>query len=440
VILDRLARAIDARLGTGAFVRKGLNKVFPDHWSFLLGEVAMFCFVILVLTGTFLAAFFHPSLHEVVYEGSYEPLRGQEVSEAYASVVQLSFDVRFGLLMRQIHHWAALIFVAAILLHLMRVFFTGAFRKPREVNWIVGLTLLILAMVTGFTGYTLPDDLLSGTGLRVTHSIILSIPVIGTWLSFLIFGGEFPGVDIIPRLFVLHILVLPVAIATLLALHLAILWRQKHAQFPASGRTETNVVGLKLWPHHTLKMGALFCITFAVLALLGGLVQINAVWLYGPFHPTAVPVPAQPDWYLGWVEGALRLYPNWEPTIFGYTIPNPFVPAVLMPGITFGLLYAWPFLEARFTGDRHERHLLDRPRDHPLRTAFGTATIAFYAVLFFAGSNDILAMLLDVSVFTVTATYQVLALLLPLVTGIVTYTVLKGRQRAANELAEGASL
>jgi ubiquinol-cytochrome c reductase cytochrome b subunit len=438
MILERLARGIDARLGAGAFVRKGLNKVFPDHWSFLLGEVAMFCFVILVLTGTFLAFFFHPSLHEVVYEGSYEPMRGQEVSEAYASTLHLSFDVRFGLLMRQIHHWAALVFIAAIVLHLARVFFTGAFRKPRELNWIIGLTLLILAMVNGFTGYTLPDDLLSGTGLRITHSIILSIPVVGTWLAFLIFGGPFPGVDIIPRLFVIHILVVPVAIAALLGLHLAILWRQKHAQFPGSGRTETNVVGSKLWPHHTLKMGALFCVTFALLALLGGLVQINAIWLYGPFHPTAVPVPAQPDWYFGWIEGALRLSPNWEPTIFGYTVPNPFFPAVLVPGITFALLYSWPFLEARLTGDRDEHHLLDRPRDHPLRTALGVATISFYTVLFFAGSNDIVALVLDASVFAVTTIYRVLALGLPLVTGLLTYMLLKRRQRAASEAAAAA--
>ena len=351
-MLRRLARWIDDRLGASAFTQQALNKVFPDHWSFMLGEVALYCFVVLLLTGTFLTFFFDASTSTSTYQGSYAPLRGVQVSAAYRSVIELSFDVRAGLVMRQVHHWAAVIFVGSIILHLCRIFFTGAFRRPREINWMIGVTLLVLGIFNGFTGYSLPDDLLSGTGLRIAYSIALSIPVIGTWMAFLVFGGEFPAEQIIGRLFVTHIMIVPALIIGLLTLHLAIVWRQKHTQFAGPGHRETNIVGSRLWPTYTAKSIGLFFGVFAVLCLLGGLVQINPVWLYGPFEPHQVTSPAQPDWYLGWVEGALRLFPAWEIRAFGYEIPNPFYPAVLMPGLTFGALYAWPFLEARFLGHR----------------------------------------------------------------------------------------
>jgi ubiquinol-cytochrome c reductase cytochrome b subunit len=400
--------------------------VFPDHWSFMIGEIALYAFLILVLTGVFLSLFFEGSTGEVVYEGSYDPLQGVEVSQAYNSVVELSFDVRAGLVMRQIHHWAALVFIAAMVVHLCRIFFTGAFRKPREINWIIGVTLLLLGIFNGFTGYSLPDDLLSGTGLRIAHSIALSMPVVGSWIAFLVFGGEFPAEDIIGRLLVVHIMIVPAAIGGLIVAHLAILWRQKHTDFPGPGRTETNVVGSKLWPTYAAKSVSLFLAVFAVTALLGGLVQINPVWLYGPFRPEQVSSPAQPDWYMGWVEGALRLMPAWELRAFGYEIPNPFFPAVLLPGITFLLLYAWPFLEARFTKDLEPHHLLDRARDHPARTALGAATLTFYVVLFFAASNDLVAKIMEVRVETVTTVYQVLVLALPPIVGYIAFRLMKG--------------
>ena len=425
-MIKRFVRGMDERLGASSFARQALNKVFPDHWSFMIGEIALYAFVILVLTGVFLSLFFEGSTGEVVYEGSYEPLQGIEVSQAYNSVMELSFDVRAGLVMRQIHHWAALLFIAAMVVHLCRIFFTGAFRKPREINWIIGVTLLLLGIFNGFTGYSLPDDLLSGTGLRIAHSIALSVPLVGTWSAFLIFGGEFPAEDIIGRLLVVHIMIVPAAIGGLIAAHLAILWRQKHTDFPGPGRTETNVVGSKLWPTYAAKSVSLFLAVFAVTALLGGLVQINPVWLYGPFRPEQVSSPAQPDWYMGWVEGALRLMPAWELRAFGFEIPNPFFPAVLLPGITFLLLYAWPFLEARFTKDLEPHHLLDRARDHPARTALGAATLTFYTVLFFAASNDLIAKLLEVRVETVTAIYRILVLGLPPVVGYVVFRLMKG--------------
>lgn len=412
-------------MGAGSFTRSALNKVFPDHWSFMLGEIAMYAFVILLLTGIFLSLFFDPSAGKTVYDGSYVPLQGVPISDAYNSTLDLSFEVRAGLVMRQTHHWAAIIFVAAVVAHLLRIFFTGAFRKPREINWIVGVTLLILAMFNGFTGYSLPDDLLSGTGLRIAYSIALSIPLLGTWLAFLVFGGEFPAEEIIPRLFVSHVMIVPALIIALLSVHLAIVWRQKHTDFPGPKRRETNVVGSKLWPTYAVKSVALFFVVFGVAAALGGLVQINPVWLYGPFEPQQVTSPAQPDWWMGWLEGALRLFPNWEIRAWGFEIPNPFFPAVLLPGITFGLLYMWPFLEARFSKDREPHHLLDRARDHPVRTALGVATFAFYAVLFFAASNDLVAKWFSVPVETVTNVYRVLLFGLPLVLGYATRGLLR---------------
>ncbi len=425
-MIKRLVAWVDSRLGTASFARRALNKVFPDHWSFMLGEIALYSFVVLVLTGTFLTFFFDPSVAETTYNGEYAPLRGVRMSEAYRSTLELSFDVRAGLVMRQTHHWAAIVFIAAIVLHLIRVFFTGAFRRPRELNWMIGLTLLVLALFNGFTGYSLPDDLLSGTGLRIAYSIALSVPLIGPWIASLVFGGEFPAHDIIPRLFVTHIMIVPALIAFLIGIHLAIVWRQKHTDFPGAGRRESNVVGSRLWPTYAAKSTALFFAVFAVLTAMGGLFQVNALWLYGPFRPSQVPSPAQPDWWLGWVEGALRIFPPWEIRAFGYEIPNPFFPGVLLPTITFMLLYAWPFLEARFTGDLEPHHVLDRPRDRPLRTALGAATLSFYILLQVAASNDLIAHWLYTSVALITWIFRIAVLAIPPLVGYLTWRLMKG--------------
>jgi ubiquinol-cytochrome c reductase cytochrome b subunit len=412
-VTRRLLRWFDERLGTNRFLRSATAKVFPDHWSFLFGEIAMYCFIILVLTGVYLSFFFSASPKEVIYQGSYSPLRGVRMTEAYESTIRLSFDVRAGLVFRQIHHWAALVFVGAIVVHLCRIFFTGAFRKPRELNWVIGITLLLLVIGNGFFGYSLPDDLLSGTGLRIMYSIVLGIPVIGTWIAFLLFGGEFPAESILARMFVLHILVIPALIAVVMGAHLAVVWRQKHTQFPGPGRTEDNVVGSQLWPSYTAKSIGLFTGLLAVLCLLGGVAQINPVWLYGPFEPASVTTAAQPDWYVGWLEGALRLAPGWRTTIFGYPISELFWPAVLFPGLTFALLFAWPFLEARLTHDVAMHQLLDRPRDRPARTALGCGVLTFYLVLFVAGSQDIIAQHTSLGIPTVTWALRVLLVVLP---------------------------
>ena len=421
----RLARWIDDRLGSAQFARTVLNKVFPDHWSFMIGELALYCFVILVLTGIYLTFFFDASPDITTYHGSYEPLRGVEMSQAYRSSLELSFDVRAGLVMRQMHHWAALLFLASIVVHLGRVFFTGAFRRPREINWIIGVTLLVLAMFNGFAGYSLLDDQLSGTGLRIAYSIALSIPLVGTWITSLFFGGEFPGPDIIQRLFVIHILLIPAAIAVLLTVHLAIVVRHKHTQFPGPGRTEENVVGTRMWPTYAAKATGLFFLVSAVVAFLGGIFQINPIWVYGPFDPAEVSTASQPDWYMGWLDGALRIMPGWEIRAFGFEIPNPFFPGVLLAGVTFALLYAWPFLEARVTGDHAEHHILDRPRQRPVRTALGTATLSFYVICFFGAAADVLASTFGLSVNAILWTFRILVLAVPPVVAAVTYRLCK---------------
>ena len=414
-------RWVDERLGAGHWARSALRKVFPDHWSFLLGEIALFCFVILLATGVFLTLFYRPDAAPVIYEGPYEPLRGQEVSAAYESVMRLSFEVRAGLVMRQIHHWAALVFLASIVVHMMRVFFTGAFRKPREVNWLVGIGLLLLALAMGFTGYSLPDDLLSGTGLRIAYSVLLSVPFVGPYLAFLFFGGEFPSEGVISRLFVMHVMLFPAAIIGLITAHLVILVRQKHAQFRGPGRTETNVVGKALWPSQVFKSTGLMLLVAAVLAFMGGLIQINPVWVYGPFDPTTASAPAQPDWYVGWLEGALRLFPPIEFEVAGITFPSTLIPGVIIPGFAFTVMTLWPFIEARLTGDRDEHHLLDYPREAPMRLAAGVGGLAFFILLTLAGGNDVLALTFDVGVEAVTNFLRIAIFVIPLLCAGIAY-------------------
>ncbi|MDA8277379.1 MAG: ubiquinol-cytochrome c reductase cytochrome b subunit [Actinomycetota bacterium] len=421
MIVTQATDWFDERLGIAKFTRKSLNKIFPDHWSFMLGEIAMYSFVILLFTGVFLTLFFVPSSKDVIYNGAYAPLRGTKVSEAFASTLNISFSVRAGLVMRQMHHWAANVFIAAIVVHVCRVFFTGAFRKPREINWLVGTGLLVLAIVNGFLGYSLPDDLISGTGIRIAFSIVLSVPVVGSYLAFLLFGGNFPGNSIIPRFYSLHILIIPALIVGLLSAHLAIMWHQKHTQFKGKGKTDRNVVGVAMWPAYAFQAGGFFFVTAAVIAILGGLVQINPIWLYGQYVPYRVSYAVQPDWYMGWLDGALRLMPSWEIQAFGHMIPNVFFPAVLLPGITFTLLGAWPFIEKKITKDNLEHNLLDNPRDVPWRTSLGVGILAFYVVLFFASSTDVLANSFSLSLNFVLWAFRILLFVVPPAAAYIAY-------------------
>ena len=425
--LERAARWFDERTGLSGILRASLRKVFPDHWSFLLGEIALFCFVILVATGTFLAFFFVPSSGETAYGGPYAPLVGQPVSEAFASVMRLSFEVRAGLLMRQVHHWTAVVFVAVVILHLSRVFFTGAFRRPREINWVLGFGLLTFAMAEGFTGYSLPDDLLSGTGARIAYSAAISIPLVGPYLASLVFGGEFPTAAFIPRFFVLHVMLLPAIFALTIGLHVGLVFIQKHTQFRGPIARPDNVVGRYFWPGQAFLSGGLFFLTAAVMALLGGLVQINPIWAYGPFQPAVVSSPAQPDWYVGWLDGALRIFPPIEPHILGVVIPSVFIPGVLVPGVLFTVVGLWPFLESWVTGDRREHNLLQYPWEAPWRAALGSAIVTFFAVLTLAGGNDVLAVFFNLEVYTLIWVFRVLAIVLPIAVGLVAYRLAMAR-------------
>src|SRR6478609_6796708 len=437
---DTLAKqgdAMDSRYHPSEAVRRGiLNKVFPTHWSFLLGEIALYSFIILLITGVWLTLFFDPSMAHVTYEGVYQPLRGVQMSRAYESALNISFEVRGGLFVRQIHHWAALMFAASIMVHMARIFFTGAFRRPREANWVIGSLLLILAMFEGYFGYSLPDDLLSGTGLRAAFSsITLGMPVIGTWLHWALFGGDFPGNIIIPRLYALHILLIPGIMLALIGVHLALVWFQKHMLFNEPGRTEKNVVGVRVMPVFAVKSGAFFAMTTGVLGLMGGLLQINPIWQLGPYKPSQVSAGSQPDFYMMWTEGLARIWPAWEFYPFGHTIPQPVWIAVLM-GLVFGLLIAYPFIEQKVTGDRAHHNLLQRPRDVPVRTAIGAMAIAFYMVLTLAAMNDVIAWKFHISLNATTWVARIGMVVLPAIVYYIAYRWCVGLQRSDRAVLE----
>lgn len=441
----RITDFVDQRVGGSKILKELGRKVFPDHWSFMFGEVALYTFVILLLSGTFLTFFFDPSMAETHYEGSYVPLKGIEMSVAYSSTLNISFDVRGGLFMRQVHHWAALLFVASVAVHMLRVFFTGAFRKPRELNWLVGSTLLMLSLAAGFTGYSLPDDLLSGNGLRIIDGILKSIPVVGTYISFFLFGGEFPGTMVISRLYVLHILLVPAIILLMIAIHLFMVVIHKHTQYPGPGRNDNNVVGYPLGPVYAAKAGGFFFIVFGVVAAMAALFTINPVWNYGPYDPSPVSAGTQPDWYIGMFDGALRLMPGWMWNFpFEWEIPFPWgvntfsfnvIGAAMVPTIIlFGLMFAWPWIERWITKDNKEHHVLDRPRNVPTRTAIGVAGIVFYCVMWAAASSDLIATHFHVSLNDVTYWLRALFFIGPVIAYQVTKRIALALQRKDREI------
>ena len=427
---------LDDRTGAAKPVGYLMKKVFPEHWSFMLGEVAMYSMIICLLSGTFLTFWFVPSAGQVVYDGSYLPLRGITMSEAFRSTVDISFDIRGGLLIRQIHHWAALMFIVALSVHMLRVFFTGAFRKPREINWVIGTILSMLALIEGFAGYSLPDDLLSGTGLRAAEGFMRSVPVLGSYLSFALFDGPFPGEAIIPRLFSIHVLLLPAILVGLFTAHIGLVFVHKHTQFPGPGRTNDNVVGFPVMPVYAAKAGGFFFIVFGVISLISGLVTINPIWAYGPYDPSPVTAGSQPDWYMGFADGALRLLPGWlEFTAFGFTFSfNVMIGAILLIPVMYGLMGAYPFLEKWVTGDNREHHLLDRPRNNPTRTGLGVAALTMYGVLMFAAGNDLMAIKLHMSINDITHALRAAFFIAPPIAFWVTKRICLSLQRKDRDL------
>jgi ubiquinol-cytochrome c reductase cytochrome b subunit len=431
------ANYVDERTSASTAVKALGRKIFPDHWSFMLGEVALYSFIVILLSGTFLTFFFDPSMTEVEYEGSYLPLQGIPMSVAYHSALDISFEIRGGLLMRQVHHWAALLFVASIGLHMLRVFFTGAFRKPREFNWVIGFLLFVMAMALGFTGYSLPDDLLSGNGLRIIDGMIKAVPVAGAWISYLLFGDEFPGTDIIPRLYVLHIMLLPAITIALIGIHMVLLIVNKHTQFAAPGRTNDNVVGAPVLPAFAAKAGGFFFLVFGTIVLIASFFTINPIWNYGPYDPSPVSAGTQPDWYIGFADGALRLIPpnlDWVDPL-GFTWPF----GVLIPLVGLLVFLAavalYPFFEAWVTGDKREHHIAERPRNAPVRTAIGAAGVTFYAALWAAASSDLIATHFRLSIEGVIHALQFATVVGPFIAFFITKRVCLALQRKDREIA-----
>jgi ubiquinol-cytochrome c reductase cytochrome b subunit len=333
--------------------------------------------------------------------------------------------------MRQIHHWAALMFTVSITVHMFRVFFTGAFRKPREINWVIGTILSLLAINEGFTGYSLPDDLLSGTGLRAAEGFMQSVPIVGSYMAYFLFGGAFPGEAIIPRLFTVHVLLLPAVIIGLFTAHIVLVAVHKHTQYPGPGKTNDNVVGYPMMPVYMAKAGGFFFIVFGITTLMAALVTINPIWLYGPYDPSPVTAGSQPDWYMGFADGALRLFPGiFEFNIFGFTLSlNVFIPSLIVMPLLYTIAGAYPFIESWVTGDKREHHLLDRPRNAPTRTGLGVMAITFYLILFFAAGNDLIAIKLGLSINDITQTFQVLIWVLPPLAYWVTKRICMSLQR-----------
>ncbi|WP_405936405.1 cytochrome bc complex cytochrome b subunit [Streptomyces sp. NBC_00726] len=430
---ERVADWADGRLGIYSLAKANMRKIFPDHWSFMLGEICLYSFIIIILTGVYLTLFFHPSMNEVVYHGPYEPMQGIRMSEAYASTLNISFDVRGGLLVRQIHHWAAVIFLAGMFVHMMRVFFTGAYRKPREINWLFGFLLFVLGMFTGFTGYSLPDDLLSGTGVRFTQGAILATPVVGTYISMFLFGGEFPGGDIIARFYSIHILLLPGIMLGLVVGHLILVFYHKHTQFAGPGKTNKNVVGMPLLPVYMAKAGGFFFLVFGFIAIIAAIASINPIWAIGPYRPDQVSTGAQPDWYMGFAEGFVRVMPGWEINLWGHTLVlGVFIPLVLF-GVVLGALAMWPFIESWITGDKREHHILDKPRNAPTRTALGVAWVTIYFVMLVGGGNDIWATHFSLSLNSISWFVRIAFFVGPVIAFIATRRICLGLQRRDKE-------
>ncbi|MFC4858433.1 cytochrome b [Actinophytocola glycyrrhizae] len=430
------AKWADDRYHLSGGMRRQLNKVFPTHWSFLLGEIALYSFIVLLLSGVYLSLFFDPSMAEVTYNGSFDNLRGLAMSRAYESTLYISFDVRGGLFVRQVHHWSALLFMLSLTIHMFRTFFTGAFRRPREVNWVIGVLIFLLGCFEGLAGYSLPDDLLSGAGLRITSGLTMSIPVIGTWANWLLFGSEFPGTEIIPRLYGLHIVLIPGILLALIGVHVGLVWYQKHTQFPGVRRKETNVVGVRIMPTFALKAGGFTAVVIGVTALLGGLFQINPVWNFGPFSAAQVSAGTVPDWYMGWTDGLVRLWPAWEVYLGNYTIPAPFFPFMMGLPLLGGVAMVYPWIEKKFTKDYAHHNLLQRPRDVPVRTSLGVMAITFFMVSLLSAANDVLAEKFDISLNATTWMGRIGLLVLPPLAYAITYRLCLGLQRSDRMVLE----
>jgi ubiquinol-cytochrome c reductase cytochrome b subunit len=302
--------------------------------------------------------------------------------------------------------------------------------------------LFTLGMIEGLFGYSLPDDQLSGAGLRITEGVMQGVPIVGTYLAYFFFGGEFPGTAVIPRMYILHVFLVPGLILALVTAHLFIMFHQKHTQMPAKGNTEKNVVGAPFWPYFLLKGQAWFFFIFGLLVLLATFAQINPVWLYGPYTPLAISSASQPDFYMGILEGSLRMMPAWEINFLGHTLSlSVLIPALGPLGVLFTGAGLWPFFEQWATGDKKYHHINDRPRNAPVRTGIGVAVVAAYGILWAEGANDVLADRFDVPLYTITWIARITFFVVPVAAYFVTKRICLGLQRKdANMLVHGVEI
>lgn len=420
-LFSALFDALDSRMKLKGPTRATANKVFPANWSFLLGEVATIAFGILVATGIFLTLFYRASTDPTIYSGTNEFFDGATVPAAFESIIRLSDDVPGGLFVRRVHRAASHLFIATIVMHMLRIIMTGAFRKPRELNYHLGIGLLTVALGEGFLGYSLPYDSLAGTGIRVAYSIVLSIPYIGENVAFWIFGGEFPTGDIIPRFHALHVFVLPLVLTGMIALHVMILVRQKHTQMPKPEIDgHTYIVGKPLWPSQFAESTTLFLWVGGLLALGATLIPWSDVELLGPYVAGEVGNNAQPDWFLFWTDGLLRALPPFEFRILGATINTVFVAGAVIPGLMFGLLFAYPFIERKVYGLTGDWHVLTNPLDIPLRAAMVMGTFSFVLLASANATNDILSRMFGVPIENLVFAFRLsMVVLPPLLAGLI---------------------
>lgn len=437
---DRLAASVANATIFGrriADLRADLRRrVVPTHWTNLFGVVTLACLAVITVTGLWLMFFYTPSGDPTTYDGGYAPLHGAEVSEAFASTMAITFDVPGGLLMRQAHHWAALLLPASIIMQLLTAFFTGGFRRPRRGMWVLLFLIFIASLAGGWSGYALPDDMLSGTGLRITEGIALGIPVVGTWLASLLFGGPFPG-QIIEHLYPLHVVIVPAVLVGLVALRGLAAWRAGPAQFPGLGRTSSNVVGVPLVPTAAARAGGLFLLVTGVLLAISATVTVNPIWLYGPASSGDAGAGSQPDWYTGFLDGALRLVPSgWEFVLFDRTWTLAILAPLAVVTVFLVAVAVYPFVEEWATGDRREHHLLERPRHTPTRTGIGVAGIVFYGTLWAAGSADLIATQFGVTFEGVIGVLQATLVLGPAIGFAVARRVCLGLQRRDRDILQ----
>ena len=325
------------------------HRAQPTSWSLLFGTVSVACFTVLLITGLILMMVYDGSGELITYDGGYSLLRGVAVSRAFASTMELSFEVPGGLLVRQAHHWAALMLPASMLMQIAVAFFSGAARRPRQWAWVLLVVAFLVVLVCGWSGYALPDDNLSGTGLRIVQGTALALPFIGTWLTGLLFGGQFPG-RVIENLYLIH-LISPAALVLIVALRLRLQRPSRVGAAPRRRPRSGAVVGLPVWPQVAVRLGGLFMITLGVLIIMAGTMTISPVWRYGPASPSNAYAGSQPDWYTAFLDGALRLVPpGWEVTLGGRTWTLAVLVSLAAIGVFFTLLLAWPFVEERLTG------------------------------------------------------------------------------------------